>query len=276
MAPHARRSRGAEAYRVRAARRRRWPAGQRAGRRCDRCPARRSACRRASSALEAAVGRPSASRWGSPLRSPRQPVPLTTTFVNVRATSHSACFWRPRMLFPTSGRCDFGTLRVLVGEDDRGDVRRDDRVVDECHAGRQRDRGRRGLAHVDREEHVLVRAREHARADVHVVHRARIARTRVDVDLRGAVGAHAEVVALDDPRPSAEDLDEVVVVVAVRPRERVVEIGIADRDVVGSTAHDVGIAHVVEAHVVDRRARARARARTRARAGSARTPSRRP
>ena len=40
-------------------------------------------------------------------------------------------------------------------------------------------------------------------------------------------------------------------VVPVRARERVVQVGIADRDVVGRTADDVGIAHVVEAHVVD-------------------------
>ena len=87
---------------------------------------------------------------------------------------------------------------------------------------------------------------------VHVVHRPGLAGTRIDVDLRGAVRARAEVAALDPPRPAAEDLDEVVVVVAVRARQRVVEIGVADHDVVGRTAHDVGIAHVVEAHVVDR------------------------
>ncbi len=76
-------------------------------------------------------------------------------------------------------------------------------------------------------------------------------RARVDVDLRGPVGAHPEVRAHDRPRPAAEDLDEVVVVVAVRAGERVVQIGIADHHVVRRTADDVGVADVVEADVVD-------------------------
>ena len=61
----------------------------------------------------------------------------------------------------------------------------------------------------------------------------------------------AEVRAHDRPRSAAEDLDKVVVVVPMRARERVVQVGVADRDVVGRAADDVGIAHVVEAHVID-------------------------
>ena len=57
--------------------------------------------------------------------------------------------------------------------------------------------------------------------------------------------------AQDRPRPATEDLDEVVVVVAVRARQRVVQVGIPDHDVAGRAAHDVGVADVVERHVVD-------------------------
>ena len=80
-------------------------------------------------------------------------------------------------------------VRVFVGEHDRRDVGRDDRVVDELDAGRKRDGRLRGLAHVDREEHVLVRAGEQARFDVHVVHVAGRAAARVDVHLGRAVVA---------------------------------------------------------------------------------------
>ena len=89
---------------------------------------------------------------------------------------------------------------------------------------------------------------------MHVVHGAGRSRARIDVDLRGAVGAHAEAGALDRPGAAAQDLDEIVVVVAVRAGQRVVQVRVADDDVVGGAADHVGIEDVVEEDVVDHEA----------------------
>ena len=204
----------------------------------------------ASSGEDSFVGRP-AIRCGLPWRSPLAGLAAED---DIRGRARNAA---ERVLLPAEDvvlherSLIARGVRVLVGQDDGGDVRRHDRVVDELDAGRQRHRALGRVAHVDREEHVLVRAREEVRLDVDVVHRPRRARTRVDVELRGAVVAHAEARALDRPRPAPEDLDQVVVVVAVRAGQRVVQVGVADHDVIGGTADHVGVEDVVEEDVVD-------------------------